>query len=46
MHEPAFFGLLLFPLAGGLLLRGDVKQNGGPADIAAKHVVLVPKEET
>jgi hypothetical protein len=52
MHEPAFSGLpallsvLLFPLAGSLLLRGDVKQNRAPADIAAKQVVLVPKQET
>jgi Kef-type K+ transport system membrane component KefB len=38
--------VLLFPLAGSLLLRGDVKQNGAPADRAAKQVVLVPKEET
>ncbi len=26
--------VLLFPLAGSLLLRGDVKRNGGPADLA------------
>jgi hypothetical protein len=38
--------VLLFPLAGSLLLRGDVKRNGTPADIAPKQVLLVPKEET
>ena len=38
--------ILLFPLAGSLLLRTDVKQNGGPADIAPMQVRLVPKEET
>ena len=38
--------VLLFPLAGSLLLRGDVKRNGAPADIAPKQVLLVPKEET
>jgi hypothetical protein len=38
--------VLLFPLAGSLLLRGDVKRNGRPADIAPKQVRLVPKEET
>ena len=38
--------VLLFPLVGSLLLRGDVKRNGGPGDIAPKQVRLVPKEET
>jgi Kef-type K+ transport system membrane component KefB len=38
--------VLLFPLAGSLLLRGDVKRNGAPADMDPNPVLLVPKEET
>ncbi len=38
--------VLQFPLAGGLLLRGDVKRNGGPADIGPPQVLLIPREET